>query len=293
MRIGIDARPLTIQRAGIGNYVHGLVQLLPKIAPEHEYFLYANREITSPLSSEVFRERSDRAFRFCPGSFWLAARGGGMARKDRLDVFWSTAAMLPPGLPGGVLKIVTVYDLVWLRFPETMTRYTRLVQKVFAEKAIAGADLIVVISRSTGEELTRFLGVPSEKIKLVYPGISESYGPCDPEKAAEYISNKYGVPRRYLAAVGTLEPRKNLKLLVEVLRILKSNAQLDCPLLVAGASGWSNSHLFREIQAAELTEKERFQFLGYLPDEDLPSFYAGRAVIFYFPLCTRALDSPR
>ncbi len=281
MRIGIDARPLTMRRTGIGNYVHGLVQLLPQIAPEHDYFLYSNREIRSPLSSGVWRERSDRAFRFCPGSFWLAARGGRLARKDRLDVFWSTAAMLPPGIPDGVLKIITVYDLVWLRFPETMPRYTRFVQQVFAEKAISSADIIVVISRSTGEELTRRLGVPNEKIRLVYPGISESYNPQDPEKAAEYISNKYGVPRRYLAAVGTLEPRKNLKLLVEVLRILKSKGQLDCPLLVAGAGGWKNSQLFREIQAAGLTKRE-IRFLGYLPDEDLPFFYAG-AQLFLFP----------
>jgi glycosyltransferase involved in cell wall biosynthesis len=184
-------------------------------------------------------------------------------------------------MPRGVLKIVTVYDLVWLLFPETMSLYNLYLHRAIAEKAIQRADLVIVISRSTGEDLVRLLGVPSGKVKLVYPGISESYMPQESLPAAEYISAKYRVPPCYMAAVGTIEPRKNLKLLVEVLRILKANAQLKCPLLVAGAKGWKNSHLFRGIQAAGLTEKE-IRFLGYLPDEDLPFFYGG-AQLFLFP----------
>ncbi|SRR6266436_9316953 len=281
MRIGIDGRPRGSWRTGIGNYVHGLVQLLPQVAPGHQYFLYSNKEIDLALDETRVRKQIDGSFRLWPGSLWHLTRCGGLARKDRLDVFWSTAAILPAHMPAGVFKIVTVYDLVWLRFPETMTGYTFLVHKMCARRAITSADLIVVISRSTGDDLVRLLGVPTQKIKLVYPGISERYKPQGPEKAAAYISAKYRVPLRYMAAVGTVEPRKNLKLLVEVLRILKSNGQLDCPLLVAGAKGWKNSHLFQEIQAARLTENE-IRFLGYLPDEDLPFFYAG-AQLFLFP----------
>jgi glycosyltransferase involved in cell wall biosynthesis len=179
------------------------------------------------------------------------------------------------------LKIVTVYDLVWVRFSETMTAKNLLVHRMFARKTIGSADAVVVISRSTGEDLVQLLGVPAEKIKLVYPGVHERYKPQDPEKAAAYISTKYRVPERYMAAVGTVEPRKNLKLLVKVLELLKSNGKLKCPLLIAGAGGWKNSHLYREIQAAGLTDAE-IQFLGYMPDEDLPFFYSG-AQVFLFP----------
>jgi glycosyltransferase involved in cell wall biosynthesis len=68
---------------------------------------------------------------------------------------------------------------------------------------------------------------------------------------------------------------------VEVLQILKSDGKLDCALLVAGASGWKNSQLHRDIQAAGLTQDE-IRFLGYVPDEDLRSFYSG-AQVFLFP----------
>src|SRR6266566_6682136 len=168
MRIGIDARPLNTRRTGIGNYVQELVELLPRVAPQHEYLLYSNRELASPFPKGVFHERIDRAFGWCPGSFWLLGRGARLARRDAVDVYWATNAILPLGLPSGVLKVVTVYDLVWLRCPETMTRYVRLVQTMSTRKAIAEANYVVVISRSTQDELIQTLGVPREKTKLVY-----------------------------------------------------------------------------------------------------------------------------
>jgi glycosyltransferase involved in cell wall biosynthesis len=290
MRIGIDARPLSRQRTGIGNYIQGLVELLPRVAPQHDYLLYSNRSIDLPSPEGAFHHRIDKAFGWCPGSFWLLGRGAHLARRDAVDVFWVTDPILPPRIPTGVLKVVTVYDLVWLRCPETTTRYVRLVQSMCARKAVADADCVVVISRSTQDELIQSLGVPREKTKLVYPGVAERYRPQDQATAADYISRKYGVPMRYMATVGTVEPRKNLKLLVEVLRILKSDGQLDCLLLVAGASGWKNSPLFRQIQAAGLTENE-IRFLGYVPDEDMPLFYAG-AQVFLFPTLYEGFGLP-
>ena len=140
MRIGIDARSLKKQRAGIGNYIHGLVRLLPQVGPEHDYFFYSNREIDLGVSGKRVSEQIDRAFGWCPGSLWLRGRGASLARRDKLHVFWATYPILPAGIPRGVLKIVTVYDLVWLRFPETTANYALLVQKIWARKAIEKAD---------------------------------------------------------------------------------------------------------------------------------------------------------
>jgi len=290
MRIGIDARPLSKQRTGIGNYVQGLVELLPQVAPQHDYFLYSNKSIDLPFPAGAFQQRIDGAFGRCPGSFWLLGRGARLARQDAVDVYWSTQAILPYRMPARVLKVVTVYDMVWLRCPETTTRYNLFVQTMYSRKAIADADYIIVISRSTQDELIQSLGVPREKTKLVYPGIAERYKPQNQAKAAEYISRKYGVPKRYLATVGIVHPRKNQQFLITVLGILKKNAQLDCSLLVVGPIGWKNSTLFREIQAAGLTEDD-IRFLGYVPDEDMPLFYAG-AQAFLFPTLYEGFGLP-
>lgn len=283
MKIGIDARPLSRRRAGIGNYVYGLIQFLLQMDPQHDYFLYSNREISVPveLADPLFHRQIEKAFCWCPGSLWILCRGSNMAQRDKLDILWMTSPVLPLQVPSQVFTIITVYDLVWLRLPETMKYYVLWVYRTLAERAIRKADMIVVISRSTGNDLVRFLGISSDKIVLVYPGISERYKPQDPLAAAKYISAKYDVPARYLAAVGTVEPRKNLRLLVEVLCILKKTGRLECPLLIAGAKGWKNSGLYKEVQEAGLTQDE-IRFLGYLPDEDLPYFYGG-AQLFLFP----------
>jgi|SRR5579863_1713494 len=290
MRIGIDARPLGKQRTGIGNYIQGLVELLPRTAPQHEYFLYSNRSLNLSSPQGAFQHRIDAAFARCPGSFWALGRGAHLARRDALDVYWATDPILPLRMPGGVLKVITVHDLVWLRYPETSTRYTVLVQSIRVRKAIAEADFVMVNSRSTQEELVRFLNVPKEKIRVVYPGIAERYTPRDPTEAADHISRKYHVPPRYLATVGIVHPRKNQQFLVGVLRILKNKGQLDCPLLIAGPIGWKNSPMFKEIQAAGLTEED-IRFLGYIPDEDMPSFYSG-AQAFLFPTLYEGFGLP-
>ena len=185
---------------------------------------------------------------------------------------------------------MTVHDLVWLRCPETTTRYTLLVQTLFYRRAVAEADCIAAVSRSTQDELIETLAVPREKTTVIYNGIAERYRPHEQSKAAQYIAVRYGVPERYMATVGVVHPRKNQKFLVKVLHILKQRDQLDCPLLVVGPIGCKNSALLRDIEAAGLTERD-IRFLGYLPDEDMPFFYAG-AQAFLFPTLYEGFGLP-
>jgi glycosyltransferase involved in cell wall biosynthesis len=282
MRIGIDARPLVGgQRTGVGNYVYGLIQQLPDIAPEHDYFLYSNRPILDRLPDTYVRRHASSTLGRWSGFLWLLIEIGRAAARDNLDVFWSTATLLPPGIPNTVRKVVTVYDFVWLRFPETMKASNLWLHRFTAERAIRNCDRMIAISRSTGSDVTHFLGIPSERIRLVYPGISEAYKLQDPVSAATQFANKFNIPPRYMAAVGTIEPRKNLGLLVRALKLLKQNGRLNCPLVIAGTKGWKNSLLNQQIQDARLSEND-IKFLGYVPDEDLPLFYAG-AQVFLFP----------
>jgi glycosyltransferase involved in cell wall biosynthesis len=176
---------------------------------------------------------------------------------------------------------VTIHDLVWLKYPETTSYFNLFVQKMWTSKSIEEADCIIANSRSTKEDLIETLGVPPEKIRIIYPSISARYRVGEKDEAARYISEKYRVPASYVAALGSVEPRKNFGILVEAMRLLKARKQLLCPLVIAGASGWKNSALHEQIRSAGLTEDE-IRFLGYVPDSDLQRFYGG-ASLFLFP----------
>jgi glycosyltransferase involved in cell wall biosynthesis len=290
MRIGIDARPLAKQRTGIGRFLERLVTQLPRLAPQDSFVLYSNRDFKSSLPIGNFRVHVDHLFKLLPGAFWLRARGAGLARRDDLDVFWSPCPLLPANLTKRVLKVITVHDLVWLKFPKTTSNYNLLVEKLWTHTSIKEADRIVVVSKSTQEDLVKTLGVPIEKTVLVYNGVDERYKPSAQAEAARFIALKYGVPERYLATVGIVHPRKNHQFLVQVLGILKRRGQLDCPLLIVGPMGWKNSSLFREIRTAGLSEND-IRFMGYMPDEDMPQFYAG-AQAFVFPTLYEGFGLP-
>lgn len=290
MRIGIDGRFMSKQRTGIGNYVENLVQGLPLYLPQHKYFVYSNSRMDGLPGVANCESRVDKYFEHCPGGFWFRYRCPSLIRRDDADVFWSSYPILPANLPDRMLKVITVHDLVWLRFPETTSRYNLLVQRLWSEKAIKDADRIVAVSQTTRDAVVQQFGVPQEKMRLVYPGISERYRPQDHDASARYISQTYKVPTRYMATVCSVEPRKNLSLLVEALRILKSRGQVPCPLLVAGAKGWRNSALFDQVREARLTEDE-IRFLGYLPTSDLPQFYGG-AQVFLFPTLYEGFGLP-
>src|SRR5579864_7674848 len=236
MRIGIDVCPLRKQRTGVANYMLGLLELLPGAAPAHEYFLYANDRVHGNLPAGIFTQRTDGAFRRLPGAMWLLGRCGALTRTDDLDIFWASTPVLPLRLPPRVVKIVTVYDIVWLRCPETTTRYNLLIQRLCARRAISDADYVIAISRSTQDELIHSLGVPKEKTRVIYCGVAERYKSQDPSGAAKYISRKYAVPERYLATVGIVHPRKNQHFLVKVLEVLEMRATGLSP--IGGRTDW-------------------------------------------------------
>ena len=281
MKIGIDARVLSRRRTGIENYAEGLILELPKVSPQDSFELYSNRPIEFAGSADQFQRHVDSAWNRVPGSLWLRARGNTLIKRDELDVFWSTYPILPARRSQGAFTVVTVHDLVWLKYPETTSNFNLLIQKLWTEKSIRQADRVIAISRSTQEDLMSELGVPSEKIRMVYPGISERYKLGDKVAAASYISKKYQAPLRYIAALGSVEPRKNFGVLIEAMRMLKERGAERCCLLIAGGSGWKNSVLHEQIKKAGLTEDD-VRFLGYVPDEDLQRFYCG-ALMFLFP----------
>jgi len=201
---------------------------------------------------------------------------------DDLDVFWVTRTYaFPLGLPSNVAKVMTVYDLVWRLYPDTMTFANRVVYNAFAKRGIRQADKIIAISESTRQGLMDLVGTPGDKIDVVPLGVDSSFVPHDRAQSARLIAGKYSVSPDYICTVGTVEPRKNMSTLVEAIRILRDRRQLRHQLLIAGMPGWKNSGIYSHVERCGLTERE-VKFLGFVPDEVLPFLYSG-AALFVFP----------
>ena len=281
MRIGIDARPLSVPAAGVPRVVRGLVRELEKADQANSYYLYSHRDFTLPFGNPRWHKRIGSRVSRLPGIVWFLTEGRRAIREDNLDVFWSAMYIPHLALPSHVSTILTVHDLEWRLYPQTMSRKTYYAHRLLVWPSVQKADRIVSDSESTARDLQLVLHLPASRMEVVHLGVDSAYKPQDRGVAAEYMAGRYGVSKDYVLAVGTVQPRKNLATLVEAWKMLRGRARDDCQLVVAGARGWKTTQLDETIRRLGLTGDE-IRFLGIVPEEDLPVLYSGSSV-FVFP----------
>ena len=165
--------------------------------------------------------------------------------------------MYPPQRAG--VRATTIHDLVPLHHPEWTTGRTRAMHRRKYRNAAATCDAVFVNSEYTGSDVARTLGIPEDRIHVARPAPKDVYRPDGP--AAEL-----GAP--YVLTVATLEPRKNLQVLVEAHRRLGR----DLELAVVGAEGWGEQPL---LDGAGIRR------LGYVSDDELARLYRGAAAVAY------------
>ncbi|HEC23903.1 MAG TPA: glycosyltransferase family 1 protein [Chloroflexi bacterium] len=184
---------------------------------------------------------------------------------------------LPPTRPG-TRTLLTVHDLSFVRAPETATPQLRAYLNEVVPRSVARADRILADSESTRQDLIELYDVPPDKISVLYSGVSDRFYPIQDEAILYEVRSRYGIGRRpYIFSVGTVQPRKNYGRLVEALHRL---GRLRLKLVIAGGKGWLDDPLYRQIEA--LGMEDQVQFLGFVPDEDLPALYSA-ALVFAFP----------
>src|SRR5207253_5643248 len=134
------------------------------------------------------------------------------------------------------------------------------------------------ISEFGRQEIIRHLGIAPERVTRTYMGIRTGLGRIDPGQTA-CVLQKLGLPRQYLLYLGTLEPRKNVLMLLQTYCALPDRLRREWPLLLVGAWGWNAGEL-----AAFLHKEARHRgviHVGYLAEEHLPAIYNGARALLY------------
>ena len=281
MRIGIDVSPLVAsQRTGVQTYILNAMKGLAKVDTENEYFLYSNADFDNPIESDRWHKRIGRGLTTKIAICWLQTQLKQLVEEDDIDLFWGAYHFLPLFLDRSVKSVLTIYDLVYRFYPGTLTARNVWSHKVFTERSIRKADKIIAISESTANDLKRVFNIGDRKMQVISPGVDLGFfRPCPPESSREYLTQKYGILESYVLCVGTIEPRKNLAALFRAYAQLCRRSKAAHKVVVAGARGWKNSHLFAPV--SKLNIEDRVRFLGYVPDEDLPKLYSAAGVFVY------------
>ena len=273
LRIGIDASRATVaRRTGTESYARRLIQALLEagIPRGHQFTLYFRDTPSPDLFSPPGGAADKVSNRIIPfPRLWTHIRlSAELLGRGRPDVLFVPAHVLPLAHP--LPTVVTVHDLGYRHFPEAHPWRQRLYLEWSTRFSARQATHLLADSEATKLDLTRFCGVPEDKVSVVYPGYDDSLRPVD----SGAVRARYGLPENYFLHVGTLQPRKNL------LRLMEAVAWAPAPacLVLAGRAGWLSAPIV--ARARELADRVRL--LEYVPDEDLAGLYSG-ALALVFP----------
>jgi glycosyltransferase involved in cell wall biosynthesis len=255
MRIGFDHVVFTQSRAGSARAARGILDALPRVAPDVEIV---------PLGTGGFAGRGSALQKVSAVRQDLGWYGEGLARAARhagVDVLHCPTFRAPlrrTGLP----VVATVHDLGVLRQPGWFPVWSRTYGRHLMPRAIRLVDRVVCVSHATGRDVSKLLGVPAARLRVVPNGIDALFSePPGPAPVAE----------PYILFVGTPEPRKNLERLASAVSILIGEGRAE-RLVLAGADGWGG---------VQLPSPERVVQLGRVTDLTLRDLYAHASCVAY------------
>lgn len=222
----------------------------------------------------------------------LEVSGSHLAQKEALilrdaytyDVYHGAYFPLPdshilPNTP----RILTVYDLIPVLFPKFVIpkvyqRTVKMLKSINIKK-----DWVVCISEHTKQDFCRYTGMKPNRVFVVPLAASTDFHPVEDASSLKFVLNKYKIPDSpYLLSLCTLEPRKNLDMLVAAFaNYVEINPTTDLNLVLVGISGWKNNQIFRAVQDNP-SVKQRIILTGYVPDDHLAHVYTG-ALAFVYP----------
>ncbi len=275
-RIAIDAHMVGTGETGNETYIRGLSAGLRALDSDHDYLLYTPDPALIP--DAILGDRI-RARQVVPGDNFrrLGLAMPRAALRDRLDLLHATY-ILPPWLP--CKAVVTVHDITFRTHPETFSLRDRLLLSLAVPRSMRQAARVLTISESSRRDIIRYYRLPAAKVVTVPLAAEESFRPVrDPAQLAA-VRARYGLPERFVLAVGNLQPRKNLARLIDAIAALRAARGDDCRLVLVGQPFWRHSELDQAVAAHGL--RDVVIATGYVPAEDLPAIYSA-ATVFAYP----------
>ncbi len=287
-RIAINAHLLSGQqgyrRAGIHQYIFQLLSQTPQFSQDLDFTVYANETADLPHLPHIrYADSKLPTERPFARILWEQLHWPIAIVRERANLLHSMAFVTPFWRP--CPAIVTVYDLSFMYYPERYPTFRRHYLTSQTRRSCQSAQRVVAISESGRQDIHRLFSVPLSRIDVVPPGVAETYYPRE-RAEVEAFRHQEQLPDQFLLHVGTLQPRKNLIVLLEALAKIKRPNLL---LVLVGGKGWFFDEIFERVKALNLEQQVRFT--GYVDDKTLPLWY-NAATMFIFPSLYEGFGMP-
>lgn len=278
LKIGFDGKRAANNLTGLGNYSRSLIESLANQYPENQYFVYSpkvksHKQIDSFLAQDNITLKLPKEGTF----LWRTLNILKDLGRDHVQIFHGLSHEVPFAIQHTKIKsIVTIHDLIFLRFPHYYQFIDRKLYEWKSKSACKRADKIIAISEKTKADIVEFYGTDPDKIEVIYQSCDDSFKEPLPAQSLKRIKLTYKLPDQYILNVGTIEQRKNLKLIIQALKSVNDQYKL----VIIGKQTPYFKEVEREIEKLGL--RNRIIFLQNIPFADLPGIYQ-MASLFVYP----------
>lgn len=286
MKIAINAQWYQAgQHTGIGTYTEYLYRNIWKLDNDKNQYIFFSKEPSEELihfggTKVNFRKavsvEGNKYLRF----IWENAILPAQINRINPDILHSVNYSLPWAISHRTKKIITVHDLIWMKFPEFFSKDTLYAAKKKFHHSCQASDAILTDSESTKSDIQQYFNCNGNKIIVTYLGVDhKKFGLVDISEPVErYILVKYNIPKRYILWIGDFRSNKNVDRLCRA--FIKVKETLHCPhkLVLSGHNGYK----YQRGKTALQQYKEFFVFTGAVEDNELPILY-NLAEVFVFP----------
>lgn len=271
--IWIDGKEANVhQRLGSGQVAFELLNNIHKLDEKNNYTILLSGK---PLD-DLPKERPNWHYKILrPGRLWtrIAVPVYYHLAKIKPDVILSPTHYIPRFIKAK--RVPVIFDLSFIHFPDMFKKDDLYKLVNWTKSSVLEAAHVITISESSKEDILKIYKIPENKITVAYPGYDEKlFKLINDRTKVNEITNKYKIEGDYIIYIGTVQPRKNIK------RLIQSVRKIDNLKLVIvgkikgkGRQAWMNEEILEEPK--KLGIENRVIFTDFVPSKELPYLVAG------------------
>ncbi len=286
MKIWIDGYEANVaQRLGSSQVAFELIRFLERIDRKNDYTVV----LPTPPLPDLPKARVGWKYNILkPKRLWtrIALPLALYTSRQKPDLIFSPTHYISQFVPGKIKRVVTIFDLSFLHFPEMFTKRDLWQLKSGTKFSAINANHIITISKFSKEDIALKYGIDKKRITVAYPGYDRDKFKIQNSKLKiEEVKKQYKIGDNYIIYIGTIQPRKNLIRLTEAFaRVSKEKSDLELVIVGKtsgeGKEGWMYEDILQTPN--NLGVGDKVKFLGFVPTEDL-AILLGGALAFIQP----------
>ncbi len=280
MKIAIDARVLNKGITGTGRYLMNILDGLQSVPSNHDYYLFtSNIELFKNSIFKIITLKEPNRLDKVYSPFWLNVILPDILKKHNFDVYFTTNILVPIVDLSKTKRISVVHDVIHKVYKEHYPFSYRAYLDLFLPQSLKESDRVITVSEYSKSDIIKYFKVESGKISVIPANVATNLKPISKEEDLhkEEVIKKYNLPKKFILFVGSIEKRKNIVALLQIIEILQKRGT-DIQLVMAGRPGYG----FNEFKERILGSNSFVKYLDFVNDEDLVYLY-NSAFAFVFP----------